>query len=405
VSRRHVSPMFINAVRYGFCHQKRTVYCQIFNQRNLFNVFRAELCVAPQASRPTSSFLYFTSMPFRRSLVTKAKIKKNALSHHDEISESESHSPTETQTQATISQPQFESDSQTQSRSESQHPVSPSQEASSMHSLRKDEELSASKYRLTPIEKMRSLVESRKSGTLTTTNLFPPPGHMPMYGSLMPYVLLQRWPGCPVIALRTDEKHYEHIQKSTRCSMLIYALTPREINPGQVPVPRVNMLADIRPVESEEAIEMVFEKYKVVHPGSERFLQDRQLFKYYILEPDVLYFFFGSDGKEIPHATGDEYTKAFVDPIAPYSKELIEMMNQKYRTELKLLCKEYGDHDVDEAFMTCVDRLGFDIMAKVSDNWIDFRVPWDMPITKVEDYRYELESCVQRLRARNKKEK
>lgn len=43
--------------------------------------------------------------------------------------------------------------------------------------------------------------------------------------------------------------------------------------------------------------------------------------------------------------------------------------------------------------------------SRVDENWVDFRVPWDVPIIKVEDYRYELEECIRRLRKRNKKQK
>jgi hypothetical protein len=52
------------------------------------------------------------------------------------------------------------------------------------------------------------------------------------------------------------------------------------------------MLSTLRPIEREDHIEMIFEKYKIVHPGSEQFLKDRQLFKYYLVDPNTVSLFF-----------------------------------------------------------------------------------------------------------------
>ncbi len=43
----------------------------------------------------------------------------------------------------------------------------------------------------------------------------------PLFGSLMPYVLMARKPGVPVIALRKDEKHYSNIQTVTKSSLTV----------------------------------------------------------------------------------------------------------------------------------------------------------------------------------------
>jgi hypothetical protein len=53
---------------------------------------------------------------------------------------------------------------------------------------------------------------------------------------------------------------------------------------------------------------------------------------------------------------GSEYLRAPVDPIASQAREIIEYMNSKYPEELKLMCKEYGDVDVDNVFMMSCDR-------------------------------------------------
>jgi len=56
--------------------------------------------------------------------------------------------------------------------------------------------------------------------------------------------------------------------------------------------------------------------------------------------------------------------QATSDPIARNSRGLIDKINTNYAEELKKMCKEYGDTDVDEVFIFGLDRLGFDIMGR-----------------------------------------
>jgi hypothetical protein len=42
----------------------------------------------------------------------------------------------------------------------------------------------------------------------------------------------------------------------------------------------------------------------------------------------------------------------------------MDKINGKYGEELKKMCKEYGDTDVDEVFIFGLDRLGFDLMGR-----------------------------------------
>jgi hypothetical protein len=86
--------------------------------------------------------------------------------------------------------------------------------------------------RLTVAELTRSLVESRKSGTLTTVQLYmgadraAQGGSLPLFGSLMPYILDQV-DAAPIIALRPDEKHVRNLEHLDMASLVVRAVLPR----------------------------------------------------------------------------------------------------------------------------------------------------------------------------------
>lgn len=78
---------------------------------------------------------------------------------------------------------------------------------------------------------------------------------------------------------------------------------------------------------------------------------------------------------------------AKVDPIAKSSRDMIEEVNEKYSQELRMLCREYGDIEVQDAIMFGADRLGFDILGHDETNWHEFRMPLEKEVTDIEEYR------------------
>jgi hypothetical protein len=215
----------------------------------------------------------------------------------------------------------------------------------------------------------------------------------------MPYVLLPQLPGQPIVALRTDEKHYEHVQAGERASLVVFPLVPRSKSPKELPLPKLNITANCKPIVDTELIQTVLEKYEIAHPGSQKFLRDRDLFHFYSLFPvDVFYVLSTS---ELDQFRGKDFCDAKVDPIAKDSRELVDDLNSKYQDELKLLCHEYGDVEVSEAMVIGVDRLGFDILGRVAsaeNQWQEFRMPLDKSVEDIEEYREFLEQACKEVR-------
>jgi hypothetical protein len=212
----------------------------------------------------------------------------------------------------------------------------------------------------------------------------------------MPFVLMARKPGVPVIALRRDEKHYSNIQTVAKSSLTVFPLTPPHINPSLLPLPKVNIVGELKIVLDRDEIEAMIDRYDEVHKGSRKFVSDKELFEFYEFEPSDAYYV-RSTGDNVQFS-GKQFMTAPSDPIARQSRALIDKINGKYGEELKKMCKEYGDTDVDEVFIFGLDRLGFDLMGRVSEgSWLEFRFPLPSEITTIGDYETSLEQSFQKM--------
>lgn len=164
---------------------------------------------------------------------------------------------------------------------------------------------------------------------------------------------------------------------------------------------------------------------EIVHPGSTKFLKDREIFHFYAMEPkDVFYvlryalplspppfpialspdFHLTSatdSTQEIDQFKGHDFMDAKVDPISRDGRELIEDLNSKFAAELRLLCHEYGEVEVSEALVIGIDRLGFDILGQIKDqplHWQEFRMPLDNSVEDIEEYRAFVENACKEVR-------
>ena len=77
----------------------------------------------------------------------------------------------------------------------------------------------------------------------------------------MPYVMMKEWPGQPIIALRSDEKHYDHIQTGERASLVVFPLVPKSKSPKELPLPKLNVTATCRSIDDPESIDLIMQKY------------------------------------------------------------------------------------------------------------------------------------------------
>jgi len=241
---------------------------------------------------------------------------------------------------------------------------------------------------LPPDQKAKAIMMGRISGTLTTVGI-DIKSEVPLYGSIMPFVLHKRWYAHPILAIRNDEKHYKNIQGMQKSAFTLFPLTPSQISPSEVPIPRVNMTGDIIAISNPDDVEIIITKFGETHPGSLDYLRTNE-FSYYEFDPKEVHLM-DCTGK-LTTVSGDDFRKALEDPIAPVSRKIIESINSRYKTEISTICHKYGEVEVTDGFIYALDKLGFDILGKetASGNWLAFRMPWPTPISNASEYEIAL---------------
>jgi len=242
---------------------------------------------------------------------------------------------------------------------------------------------------LSPAEQAKAIMMTRISGTLSTVALEDKSGN-PIFGSLMPYVLQQKWYSHPLVAVRKDEKHYSHIKRTAKGSLLIFPLTPKHIVPPQVPIPRVNITGDFKEITEEADVATLIDKYAEVHVGSKPFLSEKftdttnlwVFYEFVITQVHIL-----SSTGQLFAVTGEDFRQAKEDPIAPFSRKFIDEINTKQSLHLNILCEEFGEVKTRESFVYSMDRLGVDVLGKdfKGENWHAFRMPWQYPLRTMKE--------------------
>jgi len=246
------------------------------------------------------------------------------------------------------------------------------------------------KYSLPLVEKAKSFLFARISGTFTSVNWANIERTEPIYGSVMPYILHERWYANPIIGIRKDEPHEINLNDCTNSALQIYPIIPSHLSVRTVPVPKMNLTGTTTPIEGEDDIQLILDTYDKVHPGSVQFLKDRDIFKFYQFSVTAAHFV--SSSGNLKSFEGDEFRAAKEDPIAPRSRPLINMANSTYAKQIAALCSNESDgYILEEAFIFALDTKGFDIMGKGPDgNWTQFRMPLDQALTNIEDYESTL---------------
>lgn len=218
-------------------------------------------------------------------------------------------------------------------------------------------------------ERVRSLVEMRKSGTLTSVSMYATKeADAPLFGSIMPYVTLDD--GCPVFGLYKNERHQANLKEFNKASLVVHPLTPPNINPTNFAIPRANITGLVEQLEDAELFG-VDKTFRNRHPGSSDVIDQ---FLWYRLKPSEI--IFASDGYSVSKTISfKDYATANIDPVVVGSPALLKELNGQYLGNVARLCETHGGRGVDEVFVFGVDKFGFDAMgwAKNDDSWQAYR--------------------------------
>ena len=237
-----------------------------------------------------------------------------------------------------------------------------SKQASRQHGWTSSSEAVVSPPEPSYAERVRTLVYRNTIGTLST-NSKKHPGSP--FGSLMPYGLDAR--GRLIFLISTMAVHTQNLLHDHHASLFI-SQTDSQGDP--LDASRVTLMGEVSKVpegETHEARELYLSRYK-----NASYWVDFDDFFFYRMEVRDIYFVggFGAMG----WVTAEDYSGAQIDPLADFSKGIITHMNEDHRDALITLARKFTGIEAEDAMMTSVDRLGFNVRLRAGSEVFSRRI-------------------------------
>jgi len=233
-------------------------------------------------------------------------------------------------------------------------------------------------------ERARTLVYLGRIGSFSTLSRKQP--GFP-FGSVMPYGLDDQ--GRPIFLISTMAMHTQNLQADPRASLLV--IQP-DAGGDPLGAGRVTLVGTVVPVpepEVAEARSLYLERY-----ANSRHWVDFKDFAFYRMETVDVYYVggFGVMGW-VPAA---EYARSQPDPLAGAAAGIIQHMNTDHRDALILLARVFAGVESQDATMTSVDRLGFQVRLTTSEGISGARIAFLREVTTPADARKVLVEMTRR---------
>jgi len=204
-------------------------------------------------------------------------------------------------------------------------------------------------------ERARTLMHLGRVGSLSTLSSkqlgFP-------FGSVMPYGLDDH--ANPTFLISTMAMHTRNLRADPRSSLLV---TQPDAVGDPLGSSRVTLIGNALPVPEGEVTEA--RKLYLARHADSKYWVDFDDFSFYRMNVVDVYYVggFGVMG----WVPASEFYGGQVDPLADSSMGIIHHMNADHGDALILLAKAFAGVEAQEAEMTAVDRLGFNVRLKTKD--------------------------------------
>jgi putative heme iron utilization protein len=210
-------------------------------------------------------------------------------------------------------------------------------------------------------ERVRTLVYLGRVGSLSTLSRKQP--GFP-FGSVMPYGLDD---ANPVFLISTMAMHTQNVQADPRSSLLV---TQPDAVGDPLGASRVTLIGNVLPVPEAEvagARKLYLERY-----ADSKYWVDFDDFSFYRMSIVDVYYVggFGVMG----WVPASEYYSAQPDPLADSAIGIIQHMNADHGDAIVLLARAFAGIEAQEAAMTSVDHLGFQVRLKTQDGMRGARI-------------------------------
>ncbi|KAH8938473.1 hypothetical protein BDL97_16G085000 [Sphagnum fallax] len=229
--------------------------------------------------------------------------------------------------------------------------------------------------RPTPAEAARTVMEVCVEGTLSTLS----EDGWPLGTEIRFAVDVD---GNPVFSLQSSALHTRNLLSDSRCSLHAQLEQPGRQKPQCTLWGRIARVDGSKHKEIELAWERRFGT-EHLHDGAALYVMNVERA---LQAPDM--------GEEETWVTGSDYRDAVADPLRDCAPKIVEDMNHKHWQDIRRFCNIYTHLDVEleEASMTWVDRLGFDlrVLTREPQNILEIRIPFPREVTDERDARSTL---------------
>jgi putative heme iron utilization protein len=204
-------------------------------------------------------------------------------------------------------------------------------------------------------ERARTLLHLGRVGSLSTLSRKQP--GFP-FGSVMPYALDDR--ANPIFLISTMAMHTQNLLADPHSSLLV---TQPDAGGDPLGASRVTLLGNVLPVPEADVAEA--RKLYLARHADSKYWVDFKDFSFYRMSVVDVYYVggFGVMG----WVPASEYYDAQPDPLADSAIGIIQHMNADHADALILLAKAFAGIEAQEATLTSVDRLGFNVRLKTQD--------------------------------------
>src|SRR5271167_36300 len=204
-------------------------------------------------------------------------------------------------------------------------------------------------------ERARTLMHVGRIGSLSTLSRKQP--GFP-FGSLMPYSLDDQ--GRPIFLISTMAMHTQNLQADPRASLFV---TEPDASGDPLGSSRATLIGSvIRIPESDlAAARMVY----LTRYSDSKYWVDFDDFFFYRM--DVLDVYYVGGFGVMGWVAALDYSQARPDPLVEHRNDIMQHMNADQQDAVILLAKHFAGVEAQEAEMTSVDRLGFNVRLKAQD--------------------------------------
>jgi hypothetical protein len=187
--------------------------------------------------------------------------------------------------------------------------------------------------------------------------------------------------------------HTQNLKADPRASLLV-TLPNAEGDP--LGASRVTLMGNVRTVTESELAQtrkLYLERY-----ANSKYWVDYEDFSFYRMEVVDVYYVggFGVMG----WVAASEYSAAQPASLADAMAGIIEHMNADHKDSLVLLAQKFAGIEAEEAAMTSVDRLGFQVRLRTAEGVRGARIAFPREVSSPAETRNVLVEMVEQARQR-----